>query len=219
MNAARPKPKAAKLVASPLGSAKEAIGVIAPGCRVVGVTKGQFSMLDMLSAVLAQTGPADVAVSTWTQGKAGMEGVAGLIRSGNVKSFRLLVDRSFVTRHPGYVKRIHDIAGPTSVRQTKTHAKFALISGGDYRITIRTSMNFNHNPRLEQFDLDDDPVIYGFFAGVVEEIFRVVPAGLDVASSKIEGGFNTLRFGVESTYDFIANDCRFDPVSISQFHI
>jgi hypothetical protein len=202
MTSARPKARPARLRPAPFANARDAIGALSPGVRVVGLTKGQFSMLDMLSAVLEQTGPADVTVSTWTQGKAEMEGVAGLLRTHQITRFRLLVDRSFATRHPGYVKRIHAIAGPASVRQTKTHAKFALISGGDYRITIRTSMNFNHNPRLEQFDLDDDPVIYDFFAAAVEEVFAVVPAGLDVASSKVEAGFDALRFGVDAGRGF-----------------
>lgn len=193
--AIRTRARTANLRASPLASARETIGVIIPGCRVIGLTKGQFSMIDLLVAVLDQTGPADVMVSTWTQGKAEMEGVAGLLRTHQITRFRLLVDRSFVTRHPGYVKHIHSIAGPESVRQTKTHAKLALIAGGDYRITIRTSMNFNHNPRLEQFDLDDDPMIYDFFETVIDEIFTVVPPGLDVSGSKINTAFNALRLG------------------------
>jgi hypothetical protein len=210
VTSARPKARPARLRPAPFANARESIGTLSPGVRVVGLTKGQFSMLDMLSAVLEQTGPADVTVSTWTQGKAEMEGVAGLLRTHQITRFRLLVDRSFATRHPGYVKRIHAIAGPASVRQTKTHAKFALISGGDYRITIRTSMNFNHNPRLEQFDLDDDPVIYDFFAGAVDEIFDVVPAGLDVANGKIESGFEAIRFGADVGRGFDYTGFRFN---------
>lgn len=209
MNSVRPKPRAARLRPAPFANARDAIGTLAPGCRVVGITKGQFSMLDMLAAVLEQTGPAEVTVSTWTQGKAEMEGVASLLRAHQITRFRLLVDRSFATRHPGYVKRIHAIAGPESVRQTKTHAKFALIAGGEWRITIRTSMNFNHNPRLEQFDLDDDRAIYEFFAGVADEVFAVVPAGLDVESGKVEAGFEALRFGAEDSRGFDYAGFRF----------
>lgn len=195
MNAARPKPKAARLVASPLGSAKEAIGIIAPGCRLVGVNKCQFSLLDLVMAVVEQIGPSDLTIATWTPGKAEMDSVFQMLKTRKIANFRLLVDRSFPTRQPQYIKRLHEITGSESVRQTRTHAKFALIRSGDYRITIRTSMNFNRNTRLEQFDLDDDPAIYDFFETVIGEIFTVVPPGLDVSGSKINTAFNALRLG------------------------
>ncbi len=50
-------------------------------------------------------------------------------------------------------------------RLTKTHAKFVTLSAGDWRITIRSSGNYNQSPRLENTDIDDDAVELGF--GVV----------------------------------------------------
>ena len=50
-------------------------------------------------------------------------------------------------------------------RLTKTHAKFVTLSAGDWRITIRSSGNYNQSPRLKNIDIDDDAVELGF--GVV----------------------------------------------------
>lgn len=172
-----------------LSTAEAAIGEVKPGIRVVGLTKGQFSLIDLIGAVLKQIGPAEIMVSTWTPGKLEIEAVATLLDNHYISRFRLLVDRSFVTRHADYVQRVHEVLGSEAIRQTRTHAKFALIKGGDYRISIRTSMNFNRNPRFEQFDLDDNPEIFAFFDKAVEDLYDSVPPGLDADRSKIERGF------------------------------
>ena len=185
----RPSQSKVRLSAEATANANDALGKLSPGVRVVGLNKGQFSLIDLLCAVLAQVGPAEVLVSTWTPGKIEMNCVADMLDAHQITRFRFLVDRSFVTRHPDYVSRIQAMFGAETIRQTRTHAKFALVRGGDYRIAIRTSMNFNHNTRFEQFDLDDDPAIYDFFDGAARELYESVPAGLDVDSSVIHKAF------------------------------
>lgn len=184
-----PGARKARTVYSTSATARAAIGTLTPGCRVVGVSKGQFSLLDLIGAVLTQTGAADVLVSTWTPGRAEMSLVADMLRRHEITRFRLLVDRSFVTRHPEYVREINGKFGAEAIRQTRTHAKFALIAGGGYRIAIRTSMNFNRNPRFEQFDLDDDPAIYELFDRIADELYDRVPAGFEVDVNALENGF------------------------------
>ena len=48
------------------GTAFEAIGPLEPGCEIFGFTKGQFSLMDLITAILSQTGPASVDISTCT---------------------------------------------------------------------------------------------------------------------------------------------------------
>lgn len=176
-------------------TAAQAVRSLVPGGRIVGVTKGQFSLLDLIQAVLGVVGPAEVLVSTWTPGISEMERVCQLLRDCEITGFRLLVDRSFPSRHPQYVERVVAICGPDSIRMTRTHAKFALIAAGDYRIAIRTSMNFNSNPRFEQFDLDDDREIYDLFAGVAELLYETVPAGLTADPGEVQAAFAAALVG------------------------
>lgn len=193
--AVRPKGNKPRLSASGrLSSAAQAVGVLTPGCRVVGLTMGQFSLLDLIAAVLVQVGPADVLVSTWTPGRQEMERVADMLDAHAITGFRLLVDRSFVSRHPEYVARIQRMLGSETIRQTRTHAKFALVRGGGYQIAIRTSMNFNRNPRFEQFDLDDDPVIYDFFDGFARLLYESAPTGLDASQKEVHRVFSGFSF-------------------------
>lgn len=185
------KQRRARLVMA-RSEAAAAIGVLRPGARVVGVTKGQFSLLDLVEALLEQVGPADVLVSTWTPGKAEMERVLELLESGYINQFQLLVDRSFPSRHPYYVDRVEEICGEEAIRMTRTHGKFALIAAGEWKLCIRTSMNFNRNPRLEQFDLDDDARIYALFEGVARDLFTDLDGGLRVPQEAVHAAFGRL---------------------------
>lgn len=176
-------------------AAVECIGAISRGMRLIGLTKGQFSMLDMVQAVQAQTGPADVTVSTWTIAESDSKRVARFLSGGQFRSFTLVIDRSFPSRYPQYCHGILEIFGAEAIRMTRTHAKFALIGNDDWRISIRTSMNLNPNPRCEQFELDDDPEIYRFFDEYVRELMVAVPAGLDVDGGTLHAEFKAIFAG------------------------
>lgn len=166
-----------RLVIDPGVSASESIGTLSPGVAITGLTMGQFSLIDLVEAVLRQTGPADVVVSTWTSGIRDVERAAWLLEHGDIRSFALLTDRSFVGRQPAYARALLNRFGAGAVRSTRTHAKFALVSNGQWSIVIRSSMNLNTNPRFEQFDLDDNAALLAYFAGHTQE----QPGGFDDA--------------------------------------
>ncbi len=176
-------------------TAAECIGPLERGMRVIGLTKGQFSLLDMVQAVQAQTGPADVTVSTWTIAESDSKRVAEFLAGGAFRSFTLVIDRSFPSRYPQYCAGVLEIFGAEAIRMTRTHAKFALIGNDDWRISVRTSMNLNPNPRCEQFELDDDPEIYRFFEEYVGELMVAVPAGLDVDGGTLHAEFKAIFAG------------------------
>ena len=205
-----PQPRKAVLTRVATSVVRESLGIIGPGCRVVGVTKGLFSLLDLIEEVLHQCGSSSVTVSTWTPGIAEMERVFQLLRTGMVTDFRLLVDRSFVGRHPKYAVRITDMFGADAIRQTRTHMKVALIRNDAISIAIRTSMNFNTNPRLEQYDLDDDEAIYDLFDGVITELAEMVPPGLYANRTAINLGFERVMArtdeGLQAVGDWFARN-------------
>lgn len=182
----------ARLIREPAGAASEAIGTLVPGCRVVGITKGQFSLLDLLRACLDQTGPADVLVSTWTTGIRDAETAAWLLRSGEIRSLQFLTDRSFPTRQPAYALRLVELFGEDAVVCTKTHAKFALIRNERWDLCIRSSMNLNRNPRFEQFDLDDSAEICDFFAAFADEVRTRMRVGIDITNTEVDRAFDAV---------------------------
>lgn len=171
-------------------SAAQAIGRLEPGCRIVGLTKGQFSMLDLIRAVLAQTGPAHLVLSTWTVGIRDIENARWLVDNGELLSLRLLTDRSFVTRQPRYCRRLVELFGPECIRASNTHAKFALVRNDEWHIAIRGSMNLNRNARWENFDLDESAELCAFFDGLVTELEALSPPGPNPGESVVDDVFN-----------------------------
>lgn len=154
----------AHLKVMPVGPASLAIGVLQPGYRLDCITGGQFSLIDLLRAILEQTGPADVLVSAWTVGIRDAE-VAGwlLHHDGLIRSLRFLVADRFPATEPAYCGRMVDIFGPEVFTLGHVHARFLVVTNEKWSICVRSSMNLNTNPHIEQFTLDVDKRISEFY--------------------------------------------------------
>ena len=174
-------------------TAKEAIGNLYPGCAIFGITKGQFSLIELIFAILEQTGPADVFCSTWTAAGADLTEAFDLLKSGKMRSCRFLVDHTFQRRKPAFAAKIRELFGAEAVRVTRNHAKFCLIRNESWSIVLKTSMNLNTNPRLEDFDIQDDPALADFLQALMDEIFkRIKPKALFDSNMANERRFKRL---------------------------
>lgn len=143
------------------------------------LTFGQFSLLDAIQAILEKTGPADVTISTWTAATADLSRAEEFLSNQTIRSLRFLVDRSFLTRQPGYARQLTKAFGGDAIRTTRTHAKFAIITNDQWAVTVRTSMNMNENPRLEHLEVGHDPALARFLTGIVDDIWATEPPGID----------------------------------------
>ena len=157
-------------------TAREAIGNLEPGCSLFGFTKGQFSLIELISAVLLQIGESRMFVSTWTAASADIEEAFRLMESGALKDVRFLVDYTFQRRQPAFASKLRDLFGTDAVRVTSNHAKFVLLQNDRWNIVIRTSMNLNKNPRLEDFAIDDDPALSGYLLDLMAEVWDSQPS-------------------------------------------
>lgn len=167
-------------------TAADAIGTITPGCAVFAVTRGQWSMVDAILAVLDQTGPAAVSVWTWTVAVYEVEQMQRLRQDGRVTSGRLIIDAG-VSKGQRRLSHLKDGAhkdvvsawmhtfGPESVRHVVNHAKIATIEGGGFRCLLRGSMNLNHNPRFEQFDLTEGGPDFDLVRSIEDELPVLAP--------------------------------------------
>lgn len=152
-------------------SAARALDGIEPGCEILCMTFGQFSLIDGLWALLRQTGPADVSVATWTAAGADTTRAEQFLRDGRIRRMRWLVDRSFETRQPDYCATLRRLFGDDAIRTTRSHAKFATIRNDAWNLAVRTSMNLNENPRLETIEVSDDPGLADFLDAIFGGIF------------------------------------------------
>jgi len=148
-----------------------------PGREAFGFNKGQFSLVDLIDAVLDFTGPAEGVISTWTAATADLRRVHLFIERRRLLSVKWIVDFSFENRAPEFAKLLREVFGDENIRTFRTHAKFALLSAGDWRVVLQTSMNLNQNPRIENFWLADDPELYAEFSSLVDEVFDFQGAG------------------------------------------
>jgi hypothetical protein len=155
-------------------SASDAIGKIEKNTDTFILTYGQFSLIDALCVILDQTGPADVSISTWTAADAHLERSAALMESARIKSLKMIIDRSFETRQPKYCRHMRKVFGPECIRAIRTHAKFMLIRSETHNIVVRTSMNLNENPRLENIEISEDSDFADFFQKIVDDVFSEV---------------------------------------------
>lgn len=158
-------------------TAAEAIGPLDRGCEIFGLSKGQFSLVDIICHCLKFSGPADVVLSTWTAAGADLEFAYQLLRDNAITKLRFVVDFSFPTRQPEYCAALREKFGDDCVRVTKTHAKFVVIRGGGWNLVIRSSMNLNENRRLESFEISDCEAMADYLAAMVDELFAFQSTG------------------------------------------
>ena len=153
-------------------------------CRILGLTRGQFSLIDLLRSVLKKTGDAHVICTTWSAGIKDAHQVEWLMRDNKVKTFNLITDHSYSTRQRKYAVTIEELFGKENIRTSEIHAKFLLIHNEEYKVCIRTSMNLNANKTCENFELDEDEDIFNFYMDFVEGIFGNMPKGFTSSSFK-----------------------------------
>lgn len=163
---------------SKVASARDTIRGFGHEMDVVGLTFGQFSLLDLLHAALDLTGPADVAISTWSAGLYDVEAAKRFVADGRIRRVRFVMDSSDQKRGQASAVGIADMFGDEAIRTTRTHAKFVLITNEEWSVLITSSMNLNLNPRCEQFEMTDDAERAALFMEFVDALFRdEVPGG------------------------------------------
>lgn len=162
---------------SKVANARDTVRGFGKDMDVIGLTYGQFSLLDLIGAALEYTGPADLCIGTWAVGYHDMDATHALWQSGHIKSLRLVID-SGQKRGSAGLEAVVERFGPECVRMTRTHAKFVTLVNDEWNVVITSSMNLNRNIRCEQFEMTDDADRADLFRQFVDEVFDELPAGV-----------------------------------------
>jgi hypothetical protein len=166
-------------------SASQVARLVKKDSRIIGLTRGQFSLIDLIYSILQNTGPADVICATWSAGIKDANTVKWMVDSNLVTNFLLVTDHSYVTRQSKYAVQLTELFGKDNIRTSELHAKFCLISNDEYKICIRTSMNLNANRTCESFEIDEDFVIFDFYHDFIKTTFGEMPKGFTPDSSVV----------------------------------
>ena len=153
---------------------EEIVGEIEPGIRRFGLTAGQFSLSDLITYILAKTGPADLYLSTWAASADGLRKAFDFLKNGEIRSIKFLIDTGAKKYRNAEFGALLDKFGDC-VRTTRIHAKFVVIRNEKFDFVIRTSANLNKNTRLETFEIDEDKAFADFFQRFFDIAFEKIP--------------------------------------------
>lgn len=164
-------------------------------CRIIGMTMGDFSLIDIIHSTLKQTGPATVVIATWSAGIKDAHQVTWMVDTNLITNLHLLTDHSYKTRQSKYAASIEDLFGKEKIRTSEMHAKFVLIGNDEYNVAIMSSMNLNANKTCELFEIVEDADVYGFLKDFVLHHFDNMEQGFVSSNEKVtkcvESYFNT----------------------------
>lgn len=139
-----------------VGNAARTIGSLRPGDRVTGVTAGQWSAIDALEHMVDELGRSEVRVTAWTSGIWDAERVRAIRVDGRISETRFLLDRGPFEKSPKYAGQLIEKLGVDAFRCCAVHSKVVIVDGERGSAVMRSSMGFNKNLRIEQFDIDVD---------------------------------------------------------------
>lgn len=154
--------------------------------RIIGLTMGEFSLIDLIHGILKKIGVGNVICATWSAGIKDANQVKWLMGTDLIKSFTLITDHSYKTRQNKYALSIEELFGAGNIRTAEIHAKFTLIQADGWKITILSSMNLNANKACETFEIDTDPGIFDFYMNYVSHTIKTMPEGF-TADSMLAG--------------------------------
>lgn len=175
--------KKAEIGAFQQDSADSATVDFSKGCHIIGMTMGQFSLIDMIHSILRKTGPADLYIATWSAGIKDAHQVRWMLDTDLIRGVRLLTDHSYVSRQSKYAMAIEDLFGKANIRTSEMHAKFVVIKNESFSVTILSSMNLNANRTCESFAIYEDAAITDFHMGFIMHHFDNMRDGWDRSSS------------------------------------
>ena len=151
-------------------NASLSIGTVTKGMSLFGVTRGQFSMIDLILATLDQVGPARVTLWTWCIAEYEVKCFNRLMIDKRITSALLVIDSQARQKNADILHDWQNQHGAGSIKWVVNHAKLATVETPDFRLLLRGSMNLNYNPRFEQFDLDEGHPGFDVVQGIEAEL-------------------------------------------------
>lgn len=136
-------------------SASQCIGPVEHGLSLFAITRGQFSMIDVIHHLISEVGQCQASVWTWAIADYEVEAFGALLNNNKITGATLVIDLSAEKRNADLIGKWRDRFGTESVRVCKNHAKIARIWTPKYKLLARGSMNLNFNPRFEQLDVTE----------------------------------------------------------------
>jgi hypothetical protein len=141
-------------------SLKSVMDLFAPGCLVWWVSDGDWSMHELLMALIEKTGPAHVSISSYAMGETPARILAQLKQQRAILSLSCVLDDRIDVRSAGSLQLIKSICD--EINLLKTHAKVTLLMNEHWQVTVVGSANYTENKRFETGIITTDQSAYEF---------------------------------------------------------
>ena len=155
----------AEVLLSPQG-----LGAIKPGTSKHFYSDGAFNLVQLVTYILKQTGPAHIFLTTYSIAEDSINVLKRKVEQGEILSARFIVDNRVRSMS---AKNFDLLAGSFAgcYRCRALHAKVALVYNEDWHITLIGSQNARRNPKLERGIIRTDVNIFNFDKKIHEHEF------------------------------------------------
>ena len=159
------------VVSGRCGSAAEAFADLSAGDCRLGMTGGQWCVLDAVRALL----PCDqLALFSWRFSRIDVRELLDEVGAGRVGSLRLIISDSARGTEPLEFQQVVDLVSVDRLRVLRSHVKGFVATGalgGAIDAVYLTSANFNRNPRVENFELFAGGPMPAHYLGLADAAF------------------------------------------------
>lgn len=122
--------------------------------NVFGLTMGAISLIQIVELICKEFGGKfDLGTCVWSANQVDIYRLGFLRKEGFINDIKFLIDPSTYSRKYDAVRSMYDVFGIENIRTIPTHAKFVTLKNEKHSFSIISSMNFTHNPRIEQYQI------------------------------------------------------------------
>ena len=141
-----------------------------PGTCIHYISKGQWSLHELISWLLHITGPADVMVTSFSLSETAIRSFLHLIDAGLIKSLKCLFDISTKKNKFDLLMFAQQVSG--KIYLNTNHSKLILIENDQHRVIIQSSANLTVNRRFEAGAIFVDHHLSDRMADALKLIFQ-----------------------------------------------
>jgi hypothetical protein len=172
------------------------------GKTAYGFTMGKISLIQIVEHIAKEFGGNfELKTCIWSANRIDILRLKELKDKKFLSSARFLVDPSAYTRKFSAIEELYKSFGEESVRSVPTHAKFVTLKNDKYSIAITSSMNFTHNPRIEQYDITECIETVELMSGMIDSSFEAYKPE-DNFTSQSMSQFKKIKKSIAETDNF-----------------
>lgn len=125
----------------------DAFGTLEKNKNYHFATAGRWSQYEVLNFILAQSGPADVYLTTWKINDLSANNIFHLIKAGVILNLFTVLEKRIPITSPTAKDTI--VTNATNHLIADNHSKVIVVINDEWKVSVNGSANMTINPRIE----------------------------------------------------------------------